>query len=270
MKQSAWRATTMLLCAGALLAGCQGGKKVSDDQKSKAAAGGLQIEDVTPGNGAEAKSGDFLVVDYTGWLSVGGKQGEKFDSSLDRGVPFTVRLGYGRVIAGWDQGLLGMKVGGTRRLIIPPELGYGARQSGPIPPNSTLMFDVILRDIPRVQVRDIVAGGGPQALEGDMCDFHYTGWLYADGKRGKQFDSSVGGRPFQVTLGAGDVIPGWDSGLVGMKVGGKRELIIPPELAYAKRGAGDVIPPDATLLFEVELMGVAGKPAGAPGEPGQK
>ncbi len=259
MKRSEWRATVLLLCAGALLAGCQGGKKVSDEQKAKAAAGGLQVQDLTPGDGVEAKPGDFLVVDYTGWLTVNGKQGEKFDSSLDRGVPFTVRLGYGRVIAGWDQGLIGMKVGGTRRLVIPPELGYGAVQSGPIPPNSTLMFDVILRDIPRVQVRDLVAGSGPQALEGDACDFNYTGWLYEDGARGRQFDSSVGGKPFQVTLGAGQVIPGWDIGLVGMKVGGRRELIIPPELAYAKRGAGNVIPPDATLVFEVELMSVAGK-----------
>jgi peptidylprolyl isomerase len=259
MKRSAWRATMLLLCAGALLAGCQGGKKVSDEQNAKAVAGGLQVQDLTPGDGAAAKPGDFLVVDYTGWLTVNGRQGEKFDSSLDRGVPFSVRLGYGRVIAGWDQGLLGMKVGGTRRLVIPPELGYGAVKSGLIPPNSTLMFDVILRDIPRVQVRDLVAGAGPQALEGDACDFNYTGWLYVDGARGRQFDSSVGGKPFQVTLGAGQVIPGWDIGLVGMKVGGRRELIIPPELAYAKRGAGGVIPPDATLLFEVELMSVAGK-----------
>ncbi|MHB8079524.1 MAG: FKBP-type peptidyl-prolyl cis-trans isomerase [Candidatus Krumholzibacteriia bacterium] len=265
MKRSAWRATMLLLCAGALVVGCQGSRKVSDEQKAKAAAGGLQVQDLTPGTGDEAKTGDFLVVDYTGWLSTNGKQGEKFDSSLDRGVPFTVRLGYGRVIAGWDQGLLGMKVGGTRRLIIPPELGYGARPSGPIPPNSTLIFDVILRNIPRVQSRDIVVGNGPPALEGDVCDFNYTGWLYENGARGKQFDSSVGGKPFQVTLGAGDVIPGWDTGLVGMKVGGKRELIIPPELAYGKRGAGDVIPADATLLFEVELVSVAGKPAGAPG-----
>ncbi len=259
MKRSAWRAAALLLCAGALLAGCQGGKKVSEDQQAKAAAGGLQVQDVTPGTGPEAKTGDFLVVDYTGWLSVDGKQGEKFDSSLDRGVPFTVRLGYGRVIAGWDQGLLGMKVGGTRRLIIPPELGYGARPSGQIPPNSTLMFDVILRAIPRVQSRDLVAGTGPEALDGDVCDFNYAGWLYADGARGRQFDRSVAGKPFQVTLGAGEVIPGWDTGLVGMKVGGRRELIIPPELAYGKRGAGDVIPPDATLLFEVELVSVAGK-----------
>jgi peptidylprolyl isomerase len=86
---------------------------------------------------------------------------------------------------------------------------------------------------------------------------HYTGWLYNNGAKGTKFDSSVDrGQPFQFTLGAHQVIAGWDEGVAGMKVGGKRTLIIPPELGYGARGAGGVIPPNATLMFDVELLGV--------------
>ena len=87
---------------------------------------------------------------------------------------------------------------------------------------------------------------------------HYTGWLYNDGQQGAKFDSSVDrGQPFSFPLGAGHVIKGWDQGFAGMKVGGKRTLIIPPEMGYGARGAGGVIPPNATLKFDVELLGVS-------------
>jgi len=103
-------------------------------------------------------------------------------------------------------------------------------------------------------------GTGTVAENGSKLQMHYTGWLYENGKRGKKFDSSVDrGKPFVFTLGAGEVIKGWDEGIKGMKVGGKRELIIPGNLAYGSRGYPGIIPPDATLNFEVELLGVAGK-----------
>ena len=106
---------------------------------------GLQYEDTTTGTGAEASAGQSVTVHYTGWLYENGRAGAKFDSSKDRGDPFEFALGAGSVIAGWDEGVQGMKVGGTRRLLIPPQLGYGARGAGRvIPPNATLLFEVEL------------------------------------------------------------------------------------------------------------------------------
>lgn len=108
-------------------------------------ASGLRYIDERVGDGAEAKAGQTVSVHYTGWLFQNGQKGAKFDSSRDRGQPFAFPLGAGRVIRGWDEGVAGMKVGGRRTLIIPPELGYGARGAGGvIPPNATLVFDVEL------------------------------------------------------------------------------------------------------------------------------
>jgi FKBP-type peptidyl-prolyl cis-trans isomerase len=108
----------------------------------------LQQTDVTPGTGAEARKGMTVRVHYTGWLydaSAADRKGRKFDSSKDSGSPFEFRLGAGEVISGWDEGVAGMKVGGTRRLTIPPAMGYGARGAGGvIPPNATLLFEVEL------------------------------------------------------------------------------------------------------------------------------
>jgi peptidylprolyl isomerase len=106
---------------------------------------GLKITDTQVGTGAEPKPGQTCVMHYTGWLYENGAKGRKFDSSVDRGQPFEFPLGMRRVIAGWDEGVATMKVGGKRTLVIPPELGYGARGAGGvIPPNATLIFDVEL------------------------------------------------------------------------------------------------------------------------------
>jgi peptidylprolyl isomerase len=106
---------------------------------------GLQIADTTVGTGAAPKQGQTCVMHYTGWLYENGAKGKKFDSSVDRGQPFEFPIGVRRVIAGWDEGVATMKVGGKRTLIITPELGYGARGAGGvIPPNATLIFDVEL------------------------------------------------------------------------------------------------------------------------------
>ena len=108
-------------------------------------ASGLQIADTKAGTGATPRTGQICVMHYTGWLYANGAKGAKFDSSLDRGQPFEFPIGTGQVIRGWDEGVASMKVGGKRTLIIPPDLGYGARGAGNvIPPNATLIFEVEL------------------------------------------------------------------------------------------------------------------------------
>ena len=111
-----------------------------------------------------------------------------------------------------------------------------------------------------LQIKDIEIGSGASPNPGQICVMHYTGWLYENGVKGKKFDSSVDrGEPFEFTIGQGQVIAGWDQGIATMKVGGKRTLIIPPVLGYGASGVGGgLIPPNATLLFEVELLEVKG------------
>jgi FKBP-type peptidyl-prolyl cis-trans isomerase len=137
----------------AMTSGCSDTKKSSAPSTSsptkvngppKTTASGLQYWDIVVGTGATAGAGNPVTVHYTGWLA----SGEKFDSSVDRGQPFSFPLGAGQVIKGWDEGVAGMKVGGKRQLRIPPELGYGARGAGGvIPPNATLIFDVELLEV---------------------------------------------------------------------------------------------------------------------------
>jgi len=118
--------------------------EITMDTKLQTLPDGLQIADLAVGTGNEAMSGKMVTVHYTGTLT----DGVKFDSSLDRGTPFTFTLGVGQVIRGWDEGVMGMKVGGKRKLVIPPDLGYGSQGiGGVIPPNATLIFEVELLDV---------------------------------------------------------------------------------------------------------------------------
>lgn len=244
---------------------------------------GLQLIETEAGEGDSPQAGDIVAVHYTGMLL----DGSVFDSSLTRGEPIEFRLGKGQVIAGWDEGIAMLKAGSKARLVIPSELGYGERGSGSIPPNSTLVFDVELvsftpgppgaPDAPQaveaddfietdtgLQYYDIEDGEGEAATAGQRVTVHYTGWL----TDGVMFDSSLErGEPIDLVLGAGQVIPGWEEGVAGMQVGCKRQLVIPAALAYGERGAGGVIPPDATLVFELELLKLEDGPPGAPEAP---
>lgn len=233
-------------------------------------ASGLEYTEIKAGAGPAPKAGDIVSVHYTGKLT----DGKKFDSSVDRGQPFQFPLGAGRVIKGWDEGIALMKKGGKATLTIPPELGYGSRGAGGvIPPNATLVFEVELVDIlpgaPAAPTKvneadyqttpsglkyyDFAVGSGATPKKGQQVAVHYTGWL----TDGKKFDSSLDrGEPLVFPIGTGQVIRGWDEGVLSMKVGGKRQLVIPPELGYGARGAGGVIPANATLIFEVELVSV--------------
>jgi FKBP-type peptidyl-prolyl cis-trans isomerase FkpA len=139
------------LCASPLFAQSPAPGPVTPSSKTDAKVTQLQKIDVKAGTGAEAAAGKVVFVHYTGWLydpAATGQKGAKFDSSRDRGTPFNFPLGGGQVIRGWDEGVAGMKVGGQRTLIIPPDMGYGARGAGGvIPPNATLIFDVELLEV---------------------------------------------------------------------------------------------------------------------------
>jgi peptidylprolyl isomerase len=239
-----------------------------DPEKTVITETGLQYTEVVPGGGPQPQPGNVVAVHYIGKL----QDNTIFDSSRERGEPIRFALGQGMVIPGWDEGIGMMHEGGQAILVIPPSLAYGDRGvSGVIPANATLIFDVELVSVepgapaaPTVldasaytttaqglTYADIAVGDGPSPMNGQLVVVHYTGWLKDDGK----FDSSLDrGEPFTFNLGMGQVIAGWDLGVKGMKVGGKRQLIVPPQLGYGERGAGGVIPANATLVFEVELL----------------
>ena len=212
----------------------------------------VDMTDLVVGSGAEAKAGMSVKVDYTGTLT----NGTVFGSSAGK-QPVEFVLGAQQGGPGWDEGLQGMKVGGKRTLTVPPELAYGAQGNGStIPPNAALIFEIALLDVrpaPQVEIEDIQVGTGAEAVPGKSVVVNYTGTL----TNGVVFDSSFKrNEPFTLTLGAGQVIPGWEQGLEGMKVGGTRVLTIPSALAYGPDGAGDAIPPNATLVFQIELVDV--------------
>lgn len=233
----------------------------------------FEIKTTRPGTGDKAAAvGDLLKVHYTGRLE-GFDSKNVFDSSRERNQPFVVKLGQGQVIPGWEKGLLGIKKGEQRRLSIPHYLAYGDNKQGEkIGPKSRLFFDVELVDFVtpgELVVKTTKPGNGAPIAAGQSGNFHYTGWL--DGFNGKnKFDSSKDRKQtFKVKLGAGNVIAGWDQGLVGMKPGEVRLLEIPYNLGYGERGSQS-IPPYATLFFEVEYVSPAdGDEAANPKSPGQ-
>jgi peptidylprolyl isomerase len=234
-------------------------------------ASGLQYADIRVGQGPIAQQGSNVSVHYTGWLA----DNTRFDSSVERGRPFEFQIGQGRVIKGWEEGVASMRVGGVRQLIIPPDLAYGGRARGPIPENATLTFEIELLEIksPRVapehptaigehdynvtqngvKYNDIGYGSGEILLSKTATvTVEYTGW-FVDGTR---FDSSLS-RAGPATFSLNQVIPGWSEGMLGMQVGGKRQVWIPYELAYGERGRPPTIPARMSLIFEIELIKIA-------------
>jgi FKBP-type peptidyl-prolyl cis-trans isomerase len=213
--------------------------------------GKLEIKDVVEGKGEPARAGDILTVHYTGTLT----DGKQFDSTVGK-EPFQFILGAGQVIAGWDQGMVGMKAGGQRQLVIPSDLAYGDRGAGDdIPPKATLKFDVNMIKIDRIPVKILKKGSGDKvAKAGDSMELQYQ----VTDDKGKKIDSSYDRKQtFQIILGRTGLIKGFTAGVMGMKQGEKRQFTVPGEFAYGKEGRPPVIAPNATLIFEVELVKLA-------------
>ena len=215
------------------------------------------------GDGNVAETGHLLAAAYRGFIyddDAADNRGREFAAATAED-PFVFRLGVGQVVSGVDQGVAGMRVGGIRRIVIPPDDGWGTTGTNAVPGNATLLVELELlyaEEVP-FTFRDLIVGEGAEAVDGAALSVTYTGWLFhptAPDNRGEQFDASEEGESFSFTLGAGDVIDGWETGIVGMRVGGRRRLVIPHAAAYGAEGQSPNIPGYATLLFEVELLAV--------------
>lgn len=246
----------------AILAACGGGSDESTTTES-----GLKYIEIEEGKGLAVKLGDTVEVHYTGTL----EDGTKFDSSLDRGQPLSFTVGAGQMIPGFDEGVGMMKEGGKARLVIPPELGYGeaGSGSGTVPPNATITFDVELLSIDRpdppqevaesdyevmdngLKYYDLNVGDGVSPESGETAVIHFTVWE-DDGIRMQ--DSVEMGQPALVPMQQGMQPGGLVEGISTMNVGGKRQLVIPPELAFGDQG--DLVNPNPTLILEVQLLAV--------------
>ncbi|KAM3863936.1 peptidyl-prolyl cis-trans isomerase FKBP10-like [Diretmus argenteus] len=203
----------------------------------------------------EVQNEDFIRYHFNGSFFSDGK---KFDSSHDRGAAFISQVGLGRLITGMDRGVQGMCVNERRKITVPPHLAYGSiGTGGVIPPDTVLLFDVLLLDIwnaeDQVQTRTLSKppSCNRTAVASDYIRYHYNGTLLS----GTPFDSNFSkNATYDTYVGQGDLIKGLDEGLLGMCVGERRIIIIPPFLAYGEKGHGTHIPPQATLVFEVLLV----------------
>lgn len=208
--------------------------------------GGVTVQVIREGRGEPVGKGQAMDVLYTGYSAASG-------AIFQRGVKENLVLERGGVIAGWIEGLEGIKVREKRRLLIPSALAYGSKGRGNIRPHADLVFDV---EWVQLEIEDVKVGDGKEARAGSRVLVHYKGTL----ENGTVFDSSHLHSPpepiwLTLKLGKGGVIAGWARGMVGMKVGGRRKLWIPYHLAYQDRGSGKV-PPYANLDFDIELLDV--------------
>lgn len=262
------RTLLLTLSASLALAACGGGggsagAPAGSDPNGWNAVTTLKTADTAIGTGASADTGKPVTVTYTAWVydvRNADTKGTKVDSNVGgTGLPFVI--GAGNVIKGFDQGTQGMKVGGKRTVTVPASLAYGSTGQGAVPANAAMVFDIELLavdpngwlTVTEVRADDLVVGSGTAANTGNTVVVTYTGWVYdarVANKKGAQFDSNVGGQALTFKLGAGEVIPGFEQGVQGMRPGGKRTITIPARLAYGNT-VKNSIPAGAALVFDV-------------------
>lgn len=268
----------IVLLSAVFIYGCSG------DHKFITLESGLKYFDNKTGTGEAAKNGDLIEINFQGWLikdssNLGDdwsvdttKNINMFANSYVMGEPVKFILGSDSFIKGSEEGMVGMMPGGKRTIIIPSKLAYGENGMGPIPPNTNLKVVVELlstREVPVVKIWDVDStllkttksglkyvilkeGTGENVKPNETVIVHYSGFLLD----GTKFDSSVErDEPITFVAGVGQVIPGWDEGLLLLKKGSKARFVIPPDLAYGERDLGK-IPPNSTLIFDVELIDI--------------
>lgn len=266
-------ALLLALSASLGLAACGGGGGDSGtpsngDPNGWNAVTALKTADTTVGTGATADAGKPVVVTYTGWIydvRNANTKGTQVDSNVG-GTPYRFVVGANAVIKGFDQGTQGMKVGGKRTVTVPASLAYGNTGSGVVPANAALVFDIELvavdpngwLGVTALKSEDLIVGTGTTADTGKTVNVTYTGWLYdarVPNTKGTQFDSNVGGAALSFKIGSGQVIPGFEQGVQGMRAGGKRTITIPAALAYGNAGQNS-IPGGAALVFDVTVSSI--------------
>lgn len=233
---------------------------------------GLKYKITKQGHGNYPKSGDRVWVHYYAKFT----NDSIFASTAETG-PLDVYLGMGQIIKGWEEGLRLIKPGGAIVLVVPPELGYSDKPYKNIPANSTIIYEIALLQVDsvdKVKPYDIAGktlhkakkglkyyiineGTGSFAKAGDNAYVHFTGYL----PDGKIFDSSVKrGKPARITVGANQVVKGWDTGLTFMKKGSKIRLIIPAKLAYGRKGYKNIVPPNTPITLDLEMIDIVPPP----------
>lgn len=251
-----------------LVSSCSSTPELKPEAVKTVLGNGLMIEDIVVGIGEPADSLSFVTLHYTGYLA----DSTLFEARASDETPLTIQLTKENVIEGWFWGIRGMRKGGIRSLVVPPQLAYGSVGiAGIIPKDATLRFVIELHDTQKppvawaidadalertpdgVQHVVLETGRGPLPKQGDILTLHYSGYL----SDGRIFDSSVyRGDAFEVIAGNGTLIPGWESTLMRMKAGERRTVFIPPHLAFGEDGFAGRIPPNDTLRFDIELLSV--------------
>ncbi|MCK4662243.1 MAG: FKBP-type peptidyl-prolyl cis-trans isomerase [Bacteroidales bacterium] len=267
MKKKYYLSTILFLSAFLITGTLFAQEMLNNDTGFITTKSGLKYRINEKGRGIQPKEGDYVYVHYIGKFL----NDSVFDDSYKRGYPLMVALSAGQVIKGWEEGLTLLHQGDKATFIVPSELGYGKIKIGNIPANSTLVFDIeLLQVVPSKTIEPfktdgkdtiktksglkyviISQGKGEKPKNDEIIIVDYSGFL----DDGKIFDSSVKRmKSFKFTLGQGQVIKAWDEGLKMIGKGGKIKLIVPPKLAYGRKGYKNIIPAKATLTFDIELL----------------